>query len=45
MSNKLPNGWKHTAIVDIADVNPKFDRKLFSDSIDVSFIPMKGFLK
>ena len=36
----LPAGWKLARIVDVAEVNPRFDKSSVSDDLEVSFVPM-----
>jgi type I restriction enzyme S subunit len=41
MENKLPEGWEWKKLGEIAEINPKFDRKSISENIEVTFLPMR----
>lgn len=41
MENKLPEGWEWKKLGEIAEINPKFDKKSVSESTEVTFLPMK----
>ena len=38
--NNLPANWKLVQLDRVTDVNPKLDKTLFDDDLDVSFVPM-----
>jgi len=37
---KLPLGWELTEIKDISEVNPRSDKSVIRDNLEVSFVPM-----
>jgi type I restriction enzyme S subunit len=39
-SNALPASWARIQIADVVNVNPKIDRSLFDDRLEVQFVPM-----
>lgn len=38
--SSLPSGWAYLPLSDVVDINPKLDKKQFSDDLAVSFVPM-----
>ncbi|MAD46007.1 MAG: hypothetical protein CMH98_13480 [Oceanospirillaceae bacterium] len=37
---ELPDSWESVSISVISEINPKLDKKLFEDELEVSFVPM-----
>jgi len=40
MGDLLPKGWLSMPLSKVVDINPKLDKKIFSDDIDVPFVAM-----
>lgn len=38
----LPSGWVSRTLEDVVEINPRLDKKLFSDDMDISFVPMSA---
>lgn len=38
--SSLPPDWSYLPLSDVVDINPKLDKKQFSDDLAVSFVPM-----
>lgn len=36
----IPQGWAKALLPDVAEINPRLDKSLFSDELQVSFVPM-----
>ena len=36
----LPEGWMVASLGDVADINPRLDKSIYPDSLEVSFVPM-----
>jgi type I restriction enzyme S subunit len=41
MNSKQHPSWEHVSLSKIAEINPSFDRTIYSDDTEVSFVPMK----
>ena len=39
---RLPPGWEHPNISEIAQINPRLDRCVLNDQISVTFVPMRA---
>lgn len=39
---KLPTGWEHPKLSEIAQINPRLDRCVSNDQIQVTFVPMRA---
>lgn len=39
---QLPSGWESKLLSEVANINPRLDKKLFVDELEVSFVPMSA---